>query len=179
MKIGYFYKLIIISLLSLVLASCGFHLRNKNDLPPQLSQLYIKSDHPYAQFESKLKQTLQSLGITLVGEQAEATYTLNILSTNFSYNIPSISTSNQAQSYSYSYSVSFNIIDKNNKVIVPAQAVSAGGNLILQPNEVLGSNSQTTVLEDQLQTKCVDSLYEILTSQKIRYLLNKTHIHHE
>lgn len=158
------YRSAFILFLSLILLGCGFHLRNKHDLPPQLWTLYLKSNRLYGQFESKLRRVLTSIGINFVNSQTQSPYSLQILSTDFSHTIPSISTSNQAQTYTYTYTVNFNIVDRKNKQILPARSVSASGKLILQPNEVLGSTNQAKVLENQLQNKCIDLLYESLTS---------------
>ena len=156
-----------------ILAGCGFKLRSQADIPPQLHTLYLKSDQPYGQFESQVRQTLTLLGVDFVADPSLAPATLAIKNTNLAYTTPNLSTTSQAQSYFYTYRVSFSLLNKKAQELLPTKTISATGILILQPNEILGSNTQVDVLQQQLQQRCLQMMLEILGSTQVRQIAKK------
>ena len=166
-------KLFSVFMLCLALASCGFTLRSQNDIPAQMRQLYLQSNTPYAQFESSLRQTLTLLKVNVVSTPTGAPITLGILSTSFNYSAPNLSTSTQAQSFTYTYTVTFQVLTNKGKILLPPKTIYATGILILQPNEILGSNVETNILEQQLQQSCLNQILYILGSAQLKHALAK------
>ena len=72
MKKRFVLKIIILTVGSLLLSSCGFHLRGQLDLPPELQEMSVSGHDAYSDLVVALKQQLVAAGISL-NEEANIT----------------------------------------------------------------------------------------------------------
>ncbi len=124
-------KFLFIFAFSILLSSCGFHLRTQSQLPQQLRVLYVQSKTPYGSFETQLRQTLQSSGVKIVKSPDASPVTLHIVSTNLANTTTTIGPSSQSRIYTFVYSVEFNLTDQKGNLIYGPQTVSTTNNLTL------------------------------------------------
>lgn len=167
-----FIKIVNTLFLCLIITACGFHLRGESSIPMPLRVMYLKSNHPYGEFETKLKKTFKSTGITLIDDPQDAVV-FEIQQTSLSYRQLSIGTSNQATVYSVSYDVRFAIYDSKGHTLLPAQDISSTSNLTLAANQVLGASNQVDLLSQQLQHDIITRIFIILNSEELHQALSK------
>jgi len=174
MQIHYktFFRIIITGLIFFNLTACGFHLRGQNELPPALHTVYLQTDNPYGQFESTLKQTLISAGVVMVDSPRAAPVTLSISKPVLANSMSTLGASNQTRVYTVVYTVTFSLMNAQGKVLFPATPITSTRSLTLSANQLLDSNSQLTLLEQEMQRDVIDQLYNRLMSQQIAQVLN-------
>lgn len=161
--------LYVISLFSLT--ACAFKLRGQNELPPALRVLYVESDDPYGQFNIKLQNTLRSSDVTLVDSPSSAKVILQISKPVLADRGVTIGSSNQTRIYNISYSVRYVLKTPQGKPILPPQTLTSSRSLTLSPNQLLESNNQLTLLEQEMQRELITLLFDRLTSQQVAQAL--------
>jgi len=162
--------LIVISALILVstlLSSCGFRLRNQHTLPPQLSHLYMQSENPYGEFETELSQTLTSLGVTLLSRPDPTAVTLNILNTQLTHSRPSIGASNQARIYTFHFSVTYQMAIQQHLGEARHQHINTQQQLTLNADQVLDATDQTQWVAETLRREAINQLVNRLSSRQV------------
>jgi LPS-assembly lipoprotein len=169
-KVSVIILLSIISLFNLTACS-AFHLRGQNELPPALRVLYVQTDDPYGLFTATLRTTLRSSGVTLVDSPALAKVTLNVSKPLLANRGVTIGSSNQTRIYSVSYSVNYVLTASDGKPILPAQTLTTSRTLTLSPNQLLESNNQLVLLEQEMQRELINQLFNRLTSQQVAQAL--------
>lgn len=165
-------KLICVLLLSLnVLSACAFKLRDSNELPPGLHPLYLQTEEAFGRFETTLRASLRSSGIKLVATPAEASMIMAIGKPHLAYTIATIGTSNQSRVYNVVYTVSFALLTPKGAVLLPPQPLTATRDLTLSANQLIESNNQLSLLEQDMQRDVITQLYNRLSSQQLKNLL--------
>ena len=168
--------LLMVLTLSLSLSACGFKLLNANELPASLHRLYLKTEEPYGGFETALRASLRSSGITLVETPAEAAVVLFITKPHLSYSTATVGTSNQSRVYNVVYAVSFGLFNTQGAAILPPQPLFATRDLTLSANQLIESNNQLSLLEQDMQRDVITQLYFRLSSQLVKQLLAKQNL---
>src|SRR5262245_17382658 len=106
---------------TLIVASCGFHLRGQATLP--FNTLYVQAS-PTSPFALQLKRAVQSGSATKVTnrpEQAEAI--LQILNELQEKQILSLGSSGRVAEFQLRYRVSFRLTDEKNREHIPASEI--------------------------------------------------------
>jgi LPS-assembly lipoprotein len=153
------------------LSACGFKLRGQVNFPPQIQTLYLDTNNPYGQFESSLRQTLRSYGVTLANSTAQPALTLKTSRPSVKTNNTTSGSSNEARVYNVTYSVTYSLHDNRGKAILPPQLASTTRSLTLNANQLLESNNQLTVLEREMQREVIGKMLNRLSSQQVAKLL--------
>ena len=146
---------------------CAFKLRSQNQLPPALHVLYLKTEQHYGEFESMLRNTLESTGILLIDSPQPAAITLHVfkpLETNTSVTIGS---TNHSRVYTIRYSVVFELIDCGGKMILEPQQLTAVRTFTLSANQLLETNNQLPLLEQEMRRDLITQLYNRLNSEQV------------
>lgn len=159
--------------LMLSLTACGFHLRGHEPLPPQLQVLYIESNDPYGQFTKDLKQTLTSLGITLVETAQAAPITLQILGESTNQQQTSQGASGQIATSILTASMAYQLLDSKGRIIQPPQNVSTSRSFTNNANQVLGNTSEQLNLEDDMRRDLINQLLNRLRAQNTKLALER------
>lgn len=163
-------QLLLLSLLTCLLASCGFTPRSRQELPAQISSLYVKSPHPEGQATQAILQLFRSLAIPLKNTPSEAAYTLAISQIKFSHDQPSITTSNQALTYSYRLQLSYQLLNKKNQTVVPLKTLNASRQVIMNANQIY-TNNVGPFIHQQLIHEMTTLLFDQLISQNTQKAL--------
>jgi len=171
------FKFISLCLLSLFITGCGFQLREANYLPINTRLMYLKSPDPYGRFINKLKKTFYALGVNLTDTQQQAPITFEILANQLGVAQSSIGTSSQSTIYIVTYRASFRLTDHKNSPLTPPYLVSSSANLILNAGQLIDSNNQLILLENQLQQDVITKIIAILGSPQVKAAL--AHPSHE
>ncbi len=160
-------------LLTVFLSACGFRFRNQHELPQQLRILYLQSNDPYGPFTISLKQALRSSGVELVDAASEASITLDLQSAHTTVIANSIGPSSQARVYSVNYTVIFALLNSVGAIILPAQHIVVNDTLTLNANQLLDSNNQLKILEEEMRREAIRQIYNRLSSQQVLQLVSQ------
>ena len=97
------------ALLVLSIASCGFALRERPTLPPEMSHTFISSDDRQSLFYRTLRDELLRSGVRVVDSPLDATATLTILKDETGQRVLSVSARNIPREYEVFYSVIYRV----------------------------------------------------------------------
>lgn len=167
-----YIKLFLIVVLCTSLSACGFHLRGREALPPQLKTLYVDAA-PYSPLTLSLKQTLKSAGVNVVDSAKESPLTLQILSENFNQQLINISANTFVKSYKLTYIVQFQLVNKSQTVIYGPVSVQDISSFVSSDTQILGSNADLDNQEKSLRREAIGLIFNRLGSQDVRKALMK------
>lgn len=153
-------KLFLTTLLVLSLTACGFHLRGYEPLPPQLKVLHIESNSPGSLLAHELTQTLENSGIVIEKNAKAAPITLQILYDRLARQATSIGAGGQTTAYFLTYTATYQLIDRQGRIIAGPHSVSTTRNYSVTANQLLGDvNTEATLLEDMRR----DIIHQMIT----------------
>jgi LPS-assembly lipoprotein len=163
--------LLVLITLSLLTTGCYWHLRNANEIPPQLKVIYLDAEFVESRFNMQLLDLLRSLRITLAPKPQAAPYTLHVFDYSLQHNNPVVSSTNVGITYVYTLAVSVSITGANGQIIVPPHQIRASRSVTVNTNQIFTVNS-TSVFQQDLQREGINLIYYWLTSAQIRKRLN-------
>lgn len=163
-----------IVLTALLLSSCGFHLRNGNELPPQLHTLYFKAANPYEPVATELRQTLTSLNVRLVSQPSAATYTLMLSKSRSQHSRANLSDTSQASSITYSQSVNVVILNNKTQKTIINGSFAASINQYLNQDQIMTASTMSLATES-LPHNLVTHIFTWLTTDRVKNALKGIH----
>ena len=143
---------LVIVLSLLLIAGCGFQLRNALVLPPDLGPVAVTARDPYSPLADSLARSLERAGATPAAPGAAETSTkLEILSEKWADLPIAVDTLGRAQEYSLRYAVVFSMRRGDDSVVVPQQAVELSRDYIAPPSDSIGRNSERELLVNEMR----------------------------
>lgn len=162
-----FYNFFWTLILALTLNGCGFHLggysAGKGQIIP-FQTLNLKSHlPPYSNFNKALQETLNSFGINT--QESSAPITLEILSENFRRTLTSLGNAGQTTTYLLSYTVRFQLIDTQQRVVLPPQHIVVTRNFSITSNQLGGDLNTQLNLQEEMQRDVIQQLIIRISSE--------------
>ncbi len=151
-------------LVVLVLSGCGFHLRGKIPLPPELSVVYIKSND--LRLADQLQVGLTGSGATITKSKDKATAVLTIYNVGLNRRIQSVGGLGRVREYSLRLTVTFDIRTKDGKEVLPRQDVSLTRDYSFTETQVVGKSVEEEIITKELRR---DIVFEII--RRVRFKL--------
>lgn len=136
--------------LALLVSACGFHLRGAVSMPPSMQQTYIDGN-PASAMVRDLRLNLEASGAEVVGSPQAAGATLNILNETFERRVLSVSSNTQVSEYELIYHVRFALTRADGTKLLEPQEVRVTRDYRYDPNQVLGSSSEESLLQQEMQ----------------------------
>ena len=145
-------KLIPLALV-LLLAGCGFHLRNALTLPPDIGPVRVVSPDPYSPLAESLAQALTRAGAAAPAdpEATEGVATLEILSEQWGDSPIALDNLGRAQEFSLRYATVFALRDAQGKDVVPQQVIELSRDYVAPAADAIGKASERELLSKELR----------------------------
>ncbi|MFT3756584.1 MAG: LPS assembly lipoprotein LptE [Pseudoxanthomonas sp.] len=153
-----FPRLAALALLVASLSACGFHLRNRIALPPDLGPIKVTSTAQYSPLAESVARGLQAGGATLVDEKATDVATLKILSERWGDRPIAIDELGRAQEYNLRYATVFVLLSADGSELVPQQVVELGRDYVTPPVDTTGTDTEREVLANELRREMAASI---------------------
>lgn len=146
----------LLTLLTLVLSGCGFHLRNALTLPEDLGPVRVVSADPYSPLGTSLAQALTRIGATPASADAvEDVATLEVISERWGSRPISIDQFGRAQEFSLRYAVVFGLRKGDGSDVLPRQVIELSRDYISSPTNPTGAESEQELLSRELRREMV------------------------
>lgn len=129
-------KLIIIFISTLLLISCGFHLRGFEELQVQSQPIYVSSKTSNGSFTRKLINHLRSSNVQIADTPEKARTKILILKEKIITRKTSVGSSQQTQEYIVTYEVIYRVQSQE------PITIKANRQIITLPNEELTSSNK-------------------------------------
>ncbi len=152
------------------LAACGYQTRKPADMPRHFQQVYFKSEHPYSLLSTSLKRQFVAMKVNLVKNKKNADFTFDMISSQFQYDNPGITTSNQAITLKYRLLLNFKITNKKGNAVFGPRTLIAAQDIILNGNQLFTSNI-SPLIKRQLDQRMSDLVFDQLTSDQAHKVL--------
>lgn len=134
------------------LTACGFHLRSKLALPPDVPAVKVTSVAPYSELVKLLNRSLLASGATLADEDAKSGFAqLSVLSERWGDLAISIDAEGRAQEYSLRYAVIFTMLGSDGSVVVPQQVIEMSRDYVAPPTDATGTATEREMLATELR----------------------------
>lgn len=154
-------------IISLILTSCGFHLRGFIDMPTGLHNVCIIVESANRDLAPLLKEQLNAYHIQALSDPKQADYWLVIEEDSEEQHITSISSSTTPRQYQMTYQVKFKFQEANGKDIIPATHVTSIRQLTVNSNRILGSNDEENTLKREMRRDAVLQIIDRIGHQKL------------
>lgn len=141
----------VLALVALVLAGCGFHLRNAIRLPDAVGPVRVVARDPYSPLAQSLARALDRAGAVAAQADDPNATTLRILSEQWG-DIPlSVDARGRSQEYTLRHAVVFVMRRADGTVVVPQQAIELSRDYLAIPSQSIGVDSEREILADELR----------------------------
>ncbi len=146
-------KKLIIPVLALMLAGCGFHLRNALTLPDDLGPVRVVSPDPYSPLAESLAQALTRAGAAAPADPTatEGVATLEIISERWGDMPISLDPLGRAQEFSLRYATVFALRDGRGNDVVPQQVIELSRDYVAPATDSRGKASERELLAKELR----------------------------
>lgn len=149
---------LILVLLALALAACGFHLRDALMLPSDLGPVRVVAPDPYSPLAQSLSEALGRAGATPAAAGATDVATLQVVSERWASTPLSVDAFGRAQEYTLRYAVIFRLRRADDTDLVPQQAIELSRDYISVPTNSSGTQGEQEILARELRREMVASI---------------------
>jgi len=156
-------RLLMVSLATLLLAGCGFHLQGSVTLPQGLSSVYIATPDELTPFAVALRQSIGRSAAKVAPSAGEADTVVRITRDRTGRRVLSVSARNTPQEYEVFYSVEYSI-DRAGREVVKAQPLELTRSFSFTEAQVLAKDREQEVLRDAMAQDLADLVLRRLES---------------
>lgn len=146
--------------LTLVLSACGFQLRGKAQLPPEMSQTNLLINDQYSMFARRVQVLLEQTGVEFVGAD-QATAILDIQQNDVLTEVLTIGDNARVREYRISHTVRFRVLSSNGTEIIPMQTLRQAREISFDEQQILAISREQEYVKQDL----ADSLSRLLLSR--------------
>ncbi len=137
---------LLLVLFSLLMISCGFHLKGQTDIPEEFSILKVKS-HDQSMTDA-LSDVLKKQEVILT--QFDSAAEIEIVNSDFHKSVETVDELGVATGYAYRYTVEYKILDKLGRVRVPPVEISQSSSLRYEVGSELAIEHEENFLKQQM-----------------------------
>ncbi|MEE4294893.1 MAG: LPS assembly lipoprotein LptE [Xanthomonadales bacterium] len=141
------YLLIAVFLLSL--AGCGFQLRGKADLPPEMAQTQMIVDDANSTLARRVRTLLEQNGVTFVSG-AKATAILEIPLNEVVTSVLTIADNARVREYRISHTVQFRLTAADGRELLTSQTLRQTREISFDEQKILASSREQEYLKQDL-----------------------------
>jgi LPS-assembly lipoprotein len=150
---------LLLLLLSMQLAACGFHLRGDVELPPEVKQLAIEEAEKGPMLVPVLNTLFRRNDIKPVADLEQAKLVLEILSESYKRRVITVSSAGQVQEYELIYAIKYSIKNKENeRLSLLGQKTTVKRDLRFSVTEVLGKTSEENRLKEDMVNAAAEQI---------------------
>ena len=144
--------------LSMLLAACGFHLREQAAFALPFQSIYVKSASNYTPFVGEMKRALQAVGVQLADTPDKAQLILDIVSETTGKQILSLSGAGRVREFQLRYTLSFRAYDPMQHNWLPAGEIALLRNLTYDDAQVLAKEQEEALLYQDMRNDAVQQM---------------------
>lgn len=141
----------VIGLLLVNLVGCGFQLRGRCPIPTAFQRLKICPNNRLDDFQRILRRNLKLNEVYIIDAgQTEPVNSLSIISQSFSERNIAYGSDAQVNRALLQFQVKYQMLDSNGKTLCPENTLRVERELVVNPNAVLGSETERHQVEEEL-----------------------------
>lgn len=161
MQAKIYVKYIMISIMLLLLSSCGFTLRGNTDLAFKTIYVDLPADSALG---NELKRHLHHTKAQLVNSVNDADAVVQILSESRDKNVFSLNSQGRVREYTLVYSIEFRVKNKQHKNLIAPTKITLQRFLNYDDTQVLAKENEESFLYRDMQSDIVQQILRQLTT---------------
>lgn len=154
---------LVVVILALLAAGCGFHLKGRTPLPASLAVTRVIAADQQSDFVQSLRKSLLASGARLTSSNEEATATVRIVADEVKRDILSVSARNTPREYEVVYTVRFSV-SAGGKELLSEQEVSLSRDYSFDERTLLAKEHEEALLRESLARDLADIVMRRLSS---------------
>lgn len=135
--------------LMLLLAGCGFQLRAKAQLPPEMKQTRLVIGDQYSMFARRVRVLLEQAGVEIVTSES-ATSQLEIPQNDVVTEVLTIGDNARVREYRISHTVRFRVTAANGREIIPLQTIRQTREVSFDEQQILAVSRELEYVKQDL-----------------------------
>ena len=153
-----FHRLVVITLFTLTIVACGFHLREEVRLPSGMQRLSIQGADSLSPLGRDLRKALTRAGAEVVEASGERSSVLRIGSNVLKTDVLSVGGNARANEYTIRYHVEFDVVSATGVSLLPVQTIELTRDFTFDASQALGIAAEQDLLTDELQRDMVQAI---------------------
>jgi LPS-assembly lipoprotein len=149
---------LLVLMLSLLLAACGFHLRGQGAFAMPFQKLYVQSANDYAPFINDLKSAFQRNHVQITDTPEQAQLTLQIVSEAAGKQILSLNAAGRVIEYRLQYYISLRAYDQKQQEWLAAQEITLMRILPYDDTQILAKQQEEALLYQNMRSDAVEQV---------------------
>ncbi|RDJ00046.1 hypothetical protein DVT68_04255 [Dyella solisilvae] len=142
---------------TLILAACGFHLRQNVALPPGMQQVHLTVANNL-DLQRRLTRALETAGVTVVDHTGHDVAEMTVPAAYFSTDTLSVSGQAQVTEYTVRYQVQFEVRDGTGAPIVPHQRIDLQKEFSYDATNTIGTTAQVDAIHAALNDEMITAI---------------------
>lgn len=142
----------------IVVAGCGFKLRDAYGIPPQMQRTYIEGGNERSEVYVGLRRALTASGVTLVDSADAASAVLRLSDERSGRRVLSIGRDARVSEYEVFYSLSFDVRARGesaDEVLIEPQSLRLTREYVYDATGLLGKTDEEGLLRQEMQRDLV------------------------
>ena len=149
---------LLVLMLSLLLAACGFHLRGQGAFAMPFQKLYVQAANEYTPFINDLKSAFQRNHVQVTDTASQAQLTLQIVSERADKQILSLSAAGRVIEYRLQYHISLRAYDKEQQDWLAAQEITITRSFPYDDTQILAKQQEEALLYQNMLGDAVEQV---------------------
>lgn len=156
------FNVLMLAVLTLVLAACGFGLRESRPLAEALLSVSIEAVNPDSLLVADLERELQSAGTTLRPAGASGAAKLRIPTDSAERRVVSLDQRAKVGEYEIVYRMVYEVLDAEGKVLVPPTTLQLARAYAFDEQQAIGAAQEEDMIRSELRRELVRMIMERL-----------------
>ncbi len=140
---------ILLALVTVLVAACGFQLQTQLELPAEMAQLKLQIQSPQSEFARRIESMLEQSGAQVVSTSKDAA-TLEIPLNRIRQEVQSTGENARVREYRLRHTVQFRLLDNENKVLIPLQTLEQSRIYSFNRGNILALERENEFLRNEL-----------------------------
>lgn len=151
-----FFKLTFVLAATLIVSSCGYHIRGAIDLPEEMKNIYV--ENASAELLAGFRETLQYSSGNLVASPEEAGIIVKVIDEDMDRRVLSLTATGKANEYKLDYLLDFELLDAERGVLMPKQTIELNRSYFTQQINVIGKAYEEQVIREEMYRQAVSAI---------------------
>jgi LPS-assembly lipoprotein len=152
---------LLVWIVALLLAGCGFHLRGQTSMLFQ--SIYVVAPNPDSPFVRELRRNLLVSKVRLADSAEQADVTLNIVSETVDKQILSLGGDGHVNEYRLMYRVSLRAFDHQQREWIPAEEMALRRDFSYDDTQILAKEAEENLLYQSLRSDMAQQILRRLS----------------
>ena len=151
-----FVRNLVLLLMTVIVASCGYHLRGAIDLPEEMKNIFVQNASP--ELLAGFREVFQYSAGNLVASPSEAGIIVRVIDEDMKRRVLSLTATGKANEYQLDYLLDFELLDAERGILMPKQTIELNRSYFTQQLNVIGKAYEEEVIREEMYKQAVNSI---------------------